>query len=192
MSISLAALAVIFVTSQVEKAPDKPVTFTSMYSGLSFSYPESWELEDIGYLETLAGGSRVEAARCNETILMKRGPAMFKYLLLASSADVDYGDRSWYDIETNMQENYRVTVQSDQAHDLNFFRIRAPADSSGFGVSYYVPQPNGSDFFHQEAFILKRKIAYSILLITPLKGGGTDEGLARSQFTEIVDTVVIN
>jgi hypothetical protein len=191
VSIGLIVLAVVFIYSRIEKAPDKPATFTSKYSGLSFSYPSSWEIKDRTYIESLMKGKPISPTQGNEVILLKRGSVLFKYMLIASTEQVDFRGRTWYDIESTLQDSYHSIIESDQAHDLTFFRIKTPAGTNGFGVSYYVTQPNESDFFHQEAFILKGNVAYTLLLITPLKGGGSDDGQARLQLNEILSGLAI-
>ncbi|MHB8895871.1 MAG: zinc ribbon domain-containing protein [Candidatus Geothermincolia bacterium] len=186
----VAVLVVVLTLSRIEKAADGQTEFNGKTSGLAFEYPSTWEKKDYDYLRTLSKGEQVDPYLGNEVVLMKRGEAIYKHLLVVSSTASPYGEQSWTEVEKGLRD---AVLQSAPANwsGLTFINLglNEGTGARGLGAMYTVTQPVGPKLFQIEGYILKGNITYSFMLTTPLKGGGADEGEARSVFTELMRSI---
>jgi hypothetical protein len=75
---------------------------------------------------------------------------------------------------------------------MSFLDLQLPpaAGAEGFGMMFTVePEAKGPRQHQLEAFILKGNIAYTMVLITPLEGGGGDQAEAQQQLSDLISTV---
>jgi hypothetical protein len=188
--LAIAVLAVFFIQSRMEKHAEGIAEFTSPTSGLSFKYPSSWELKDRAYLKTLAHGQELDPYQGNETVLMKRGSAVYKHLLTVSSRPVDFSGQSWEQTKSQLETGF-VQSGEDQRSNIVFINpgLSAATGAHAIGMMYKITPSMGPDLFQLETYILRGNIAYSFTLTTPLKGGGADETQARNEYTELMRSI---
>lgn len=186
-------VVLVFVTrGQKEEGPEPLKEYRSTVSGLNFKYPESWEKQNRSFLSKVQKGGDTDPSMGNEIILMKRGETIYRHLLVASSRPFDQGGMKWSELEESMKEGLADSA-SGEGVEVGFFNINLPAASgtNGFAMSYIYDPPTGPDFYQLEAYVVRGDEMYNIRFITPLKGGGSDEVDARSQFDQIMSTVQI-
>lgn len=186
----IAILAVVLVRSHVEKAAEGQAQFTSKYSALSFKYPSSWEKRDVNYLKTLNKGQAIDPRMGNEVVLMKRGSSLYRHLLVVSSAESPFGEEKWDQIKQTLQTDAQQGGPENRT-DITYINLglQASTRANGIGTLYTVVPPMGPSLFQIEALILRDNIMYTFALTTPLKGGGSDEGEARTLFIELMQNI---
>jgi hypothetical protein len=191
--VATVVVAVMVLLGQCESKPEETVSFSSGESLISFDYPESWEERGQEYLEQLFRGSLPDEEYGNEAVLMKRGGAIFRHLLVVTSRERGYEEDEWSDIESMLKRSYRESAAM-QGVKVDFFSLKAPLEeeAEGFGAMFTTDLPLGPDMFQLEALILDGNTEYRVQLITPLKGGGSNEGDARVCFDDIIDTVTLS
>lgn len=189
-AVVIAVLAVVFIGSHMEKGAEGQSEYASKYSGISFKYPSSWEKKDFAYLKTLNKGQDVNPNMGNEIVLMKRGGAIYRHLLVVSSTTSPYGDLAWNDIKNALYSGVQQGGPENRS-DVTFINLALPASAraNGIGAFYTVIPPMGPTLFQIEGLIVRGDIVYSFGLTTPLKGGGSDEGEARALFTELMQSI---
>lgn len=185
-------VAVVLLTGGKEGGPEGTKRYVSTISGLSFSYPESWESHESNFMTDMIKDMREDSSYGNEITLMKSGHAVFRHLLFVSSRTWEYADQGWGDMERMLKEGKEITGSS-QGVKMEFFELEMPLEeeANGYGTLYKMSAGAGPSFLFLEAFIQKDDMSYSFQLTTPLKGGGADEQEARQVFDEIIASVEI-
>jgi len=186
-----AVLALVFLRGSGKAGPEGTNTFKSKYSGLTFSYPSSWENMGQAYLKTISKSTDVSPEEGNELVLLKRGDVVFKHLLIVTTAPADYGDQPWEKTKGALEAGYADSAKT-QGTAMSFIELQLAPDAGakGFGMMFTVePDARGPRQYQLEAFLLKGNIVYTIVLITPLEGGGADQGEAQKQFFDLINTV---
>ncbi len=191
-----AALALILIMMPFcnrEERPETLARYPSERTGLSFSYPESWEKEELGDIADMVEGIEGIPNLGNEIVLMKRGAVLFKHLFIVTSEPWDYDNIDWSEYESSMKLG--IADSSDgQRLSVSFFNPMMPAETGarGFGCQYTMEPPGALPCFQVDAYVNKGDTLYSFKLMTPLKGGGSDELEARERFNEIIQTMQIS
>lgn len=188
-----AAVVVISISGKGESAhgPEKLAAFASGTSGLTFNYPASWEKKDQQYLRSISNGD-FDLAQANELVLLKTGDAIYRHLLLVSTPATSPDARKWPQVKQQMQDSLAQGAQSQESR-LSFFDLALPQArrAVGFGMMYWVGKASDPSTYELQAFILKGQTIYTFRLITPLKGGGSDEQGARARFDALINSVGI-
>lgn len=187
----LVVLGVVLFGNRASNEPDAMAQYTGKTSGLSFAYPSSWEKKDREYLETLTGNPDLDQYEGNEIILMKRGQAVYRHMLIATSMPSQLNNQPWSDAEGALKQGFAESAHQ-QGYDLAFLNLNIPKESgNGFAMELTISPEYGPRLYELQAYIVKGSVAYLLLLTTPLEGGGGDEGEARRVFYSLIDSVRI-
>jgi hypothetical protein len=189
----VATLALVLTGGNTPSGAEALSTFASVNTGLSFKYPAKWEVKDQAYFIKTFKNGVPNSTEGNEAIIMKRGDAIYQHMLIVTSRPANLGGSSWAEVKASLQKSYSESAQ-DNNSQIGYFDLPAgvPSLQQGFGMVYTSTADKGPAIYHLEAFVVKGNTAYNFALVTPLKGGGADEGQARIQFTDIMSTVTIN
>lgn len=190
-AVVLALILIMIPFCNREEGPETLARYSSEKTGLSFSYPESWEKDEPGSIADMVEGIEDIPNLGNEIILMKRGEASFKHLFLVTSEPWPYDNTKWSEFESSAKLGIADSY-SDQR--VSFFNLMIPAKTgaSGFGWTYRIEPPGALPCFLLEAHMYKGDTLYSFQLMTPMRGGGSDEFEARQRFNEITQTIQIS
>ena len=175
----IAVAAVVLVLSTRTRKVEGLSQFKSGYSGISFSYPASWEKKDQAFLKHLSKTQDVNSSQGNEVILVKPGEVFFQHLLTLSTENVAAG-RDWPSI---------LDSTSSTSVGSTFTEMALPPETGAKGVveTYYMDQK--PPLFEIESYIVRGNISYTFLFATPLRGSATDDRDARNQFFNILNTL---
>jgi hypothetical protein len=143
------------------------------------------------YLKKLSKDGQVGPGEGNEIVLLKRGDVVFKHLLIVSTAEANYGTQPWEQTRDSLQAGFSDSAQT-QGTSMSFLDLQLPAGAgvNGFGMMFTIePETSGRSQYQLEAFPLRGNISYTMVLITPLQGGGADQNEAQEQFFDIMRSV---
>ena len=190
VSVAAVALLLAFPLLSRDKRREGLKEYDSKVSPLTFKYPESWERKDRsdvkGFLKDLEDNPTLG----NETILMKRGAAIFRHMLIVTSRQEEYGSASWKEIEESIRRGLEESSGS-QGLEMRFFHLDLPyeAAANGMGISSFIEGASQIRVFQLEGFVLKNNASYTFTLLTPLLENETDQGEARLVFNDIINTI---
>jgi hypothetical protein len=182
----IAVAAVVLVLSTRTRKVEGLSQFKSGYSGISFSYPASWEKKDQAFLKHLSKTQDVSSSQGNEVILVKPGEVFFQHLLTLSTENVAAG-RDWPSILQGLKSGYDST--SSTSVGSTFTELTLPPASGAKGVveTYYMDQK--PPLFEIESYIVRGNVSYTFLFATPLRGSATDDRDARTAFFNILNSL---
>jgi hypothetical protein len=191
--IAVAVLTVVLVKSHMEQSVEGSSEYVGTSSGLTFKYPATWEKKDFKYLKTLAHGQEIDPMQGNEIVLLAHGNTIYRHLLIVSSRASDYGAASWEEIESALQSAIAQEAGTE-GMKVTFIKpgLRASSGAHVVAVMYTVTGKGGPPLLQIEASIIKGNLTYTFAMTTPLAGGGSDEGDARSVFTRLMNSVTFS
>jgi hypothetical protein len=187
--IVLAILLFMALSSGGKNTEETLTGFVSTTSGLSFKYPVSWEKKTQEFLKTFEKGS-IDPSQGNEVILIKQGDSVFRHLLIVSNSSISTGNDSWDVIKPQIEDTYEEAIEAQNTTvTFNDLHLDPSTGANGFKATYSLKPGMGPTLFQIEAYIVKGTSAYRFILITPLKGGGSNKTEAINRFTQITNSI---